>query len=61
VLVLVAAGWLVMADLAAAAGGGSFRPLQDPLLWYPEAAIIGSVCAAAVLVLSASVPRPSAT
>lgn len=60
-LVLVSVGWFVMAGLAAGAGGGSFRPLQDPLLWYPVAAMIGSVCGAAVLVLAASVPRQPAT
>jgi hypothetical protein len=58
-LVLASAGWLVMANLAAADGGGSFRPFEDPLLWYPEAAILGSVGGALVLVLSALIPRRS--
>lgn len=43
VLVLGGIAWLVFADLSAAAGGGSFRPLEDPLLWYPDALVLGSV------------------
>lgn len=61
VLVLGGVAWLVFADLSAAAGGGSFRPLEDPLLWYPDAAILGSIFGAVAAGISELGKRRSAT